>query len=283
MPLSRQILHRVQALLSRAARGFFSTGGAAEEESAVAMAVLSARRASKASASTWSSMMSTFASSPIAPRVRPRASIAASLPLYHLNSRLDYLRKREESSMLSAGETAHERSFLTRTATAVAASSGNGNGSRGKRKCKSSSDRRRSSSTSTAVKPRKRMQPPPPSSTPPSLSRRGRRQWRTLLEDEVRVFFFLFPALLPLRPLPPRSSSSHLHPLSFPTYKRYLQHPLREEDIPREIRAIMSRLREAGKVVFFCFAFYCFLKKEKTTWSCYLFQANPEIVEQRGK
>jgi hypothetical protein len=65
-----------------------------------------------------------------------------------------------------------------------------GGGERKKKRNSSSSDRRRSSSSSstTTLRPKRRILP---SEMPrlPQLSRRGQRQWRTLLEDEVRRFF----------------------------------------------------------------------------------------------
>lgn len=46
-------------------------------------------------------------------------------------------------------------------------------------------------------------------------------------------------------------SSPHLFPsLLQNTTRKQTQHPLREEDIPPEIRAIMNRLREAGEFEF---------------------------------
>ena len=146
--------------------------------------MLSARWASTASTST--SM--TFASSPIPSSVRHSPSIVASLSWHDRNDRVDPLRRGRDTSSLPGGAVAYRRSFFTRTTPpplpllplpAVAA----GGGERTKKKRNSGSDRRRSSST--ALKSKRRILP---SEMPklPQLSRRGQRQWRTLLEDEVR-------------------------------------------------------------------------------------------------
>lgn len=210
MPLNRQILHRVQDLFSRAARGLLRKGGAAEEERAAADMLLSARWASNASAS--SSMTSTFASSSSASSVRSRASIVSSLSWPDHNCPRDLLRGTQEISLLSRGAVARKRSFLTRPAAVAAGGNGNAGGGRGKRNNKSGSgDRRRSSSTSNAVKTNRRIQPQAPPPPPPSpLARRGQRQWRTLLEDEVR---FSFRAFSKRKRFCSSFNLAHLHPL----------------------------------------------------------------------
>ena len=87
----------------------------------------------------------------------------------------------------------------------------------------------------------------------PPLPRGGQRQWRTLLEDEVRRkrgFFFPDAFLLLLALFQTSSSAAHLFPLLPNATREKIKHPLREEDIPLEIRAIMNRLREAGEFGF---------------------------------
>ena len=244
MPLNRQLLRKVQELLSRVSRGLGKGNEAAEEETKM----LSARWASNASASGSASM--TFASSPIPSSVQRSAPIVASLSWHDWSDHIDPLRRGSGTSSLPGGAgAAYRRSFFTRTPLLPLPAVAAGGGERKKKRNSSSSDRRRSSSSSstTTLRPKRRIFP---SEMPrlPQLSRRGQRQWRTLLEDEVRRFFF-----------PPFSTSSAAaaaaHPSLSPskTYPTKKQHPLREEDIPPEIRAIMNRLREAGEFDFaFC-------------------------------
>ena len=253
MPLSRELLRKVQALLSRACRGLSNGHAAAEEETA---AMLSARWASNASAST--SM--TFASSSSIPSsVRASPSTVASLSRYDQDDHVDPLRRGREIYSIAGGGIAHGRSFFTRTpllpaaVAAVAAGSGERNGK--KRNGSSSKERRRSSSsssTSTSSTPKRRILPSEMPRLPP-LPRGGQRQWRTLLEDEVRIkrgFFFPDAFLLLLALFQTSSSAAHLFPLLPNATREKIKHPLREEDIPLEIRAIMNRLREAGEFGF---------------------------------
>lgn len=212
MPLNRELLRKVQALLSLASRGLSKGQAAAAEEETAAKAMLSARWASNASAST--SM--TFASSS---SVRKSPAIVASLSRYCRDDHFDMLRRgREIYSIAGGGIVAHDRrSLFTRTAATAAGSSGERNTGGKKRSGGSSSssskERRRSSSTSTST-PKRRILPSEMPRLPP-LPRGGQRQWRTLLEDEVRGFFFFFSdaLLLLLAPLFKTSSSvTHLFP-----------------------------------------------------------------------
>ena len=242
MPLNRELLRKVQALLSRASRGLSKAEAAAEEETSAAM--ISARWASNAAAST--SM--TFASS-IPLGVRRSPLIAASLLWHDRSDHTDPFIRGREISLITGGELAHRRSFFTRTSaplpTAAVAAGGSGGERNGKKRNSSSKERRRSSSSLSTSRstPKRRILPSEMPRLPP-LPRGGKRQWRTLLEDEVRRKrgwgrTFLFEPLF-LR----RSSfflSSRIQSI------KQKQHPLREEDIPPEIRAIMDRLREAGE------------------------------------
>lgn len=195
MPLNRQLLRKVQELLSRVSRGLGKGNDAAEEETKM----LSARWASNASASGSASM--TFASSPIPSSVQRSAPIVASLSWHDWSDHIDPLRRGSGTSSLPGGAgAAYRRSFFTRTPLLPLPAVAAGGGERKKKRHSSSSDRRRSSSSSstTTLRPKRRILP---SEMPrlPQLSRRGQRQWRTLLEDEVRRFF----SLLFRPPLPP--------------------------------------------------------------------------------
>ena len=196
MPLNRQLLllRKVQALFSRLGKG---SNAAEEEAAAVAMMI---RWASNASAAT--STATTFASSPIASSVQRSPPIVASFSWHDRSDRVNLLtRERGVSSLPGGGIAApySRRSVFTRAAPlplpAVAAG-GSGGGER--RRKGSSSDRRRRSSSSSSSSPSSRSKRRIlPSEMPrlPQVSRRGQRQWRTLLEDEVSKKVFFLPSL----------------------------------------------------------------------------------------
>ena len=229
------------------------------------MLLLSARLASNASASTTSM---TFASSSI-PRcsVPSRAAMVAPCSWPGWRCHVDRQTIGRELCLFHGGGIHHRRSFFTRpdstpmpTTVAASSSSSSSSDDRGKKGKRSDRRRRASSSSSStssaaaaAAAPRRRILPSEmamPSQLPPPLplSRRGQRQWQTLLEDEVRessVFFLRLSCFFSF------CRSSFL--ILVKTQQKQSQHPLREEDIPPEIRAIMNRLREAGEFDFaFC-------------------------------
>ena len=196
MPLNRQLLRKVQALLSRASSRGLSKGNAAaaaaEEETASAE-MLSARWASNASASS----SATFASSSIPSSVRKRAWIVASLSWHDRSEHLYSLRRGRETSLVFRGAIANRRSFFTRALPLPAVAAGGvGDERSNSKKDRNSSDRRRSSSSSASTSSEQKRRTLPsemPRFSQPS-GRGQRAEWRTLLEDEVRRggFFFFY-------------------------------------------------------------------------------------------